>query len=74
MDATTFMMPLIQRISSLGYIVRDGDRKDGTERQKLKSIDGLPSIVSLVGYVTFPVACILGPFIEFKDYDDFTQK
>ena len=74
MDATTFMMPLVQRISSLGYIVRDGDKGKEEGRQAAMSVKGLPSLLSLVGYVTFPVACILGPFIEFKDYEDYTNK
>ena len=67
MDATTFMMPLIQRISSLGYILADGAREEDklTERQVKMRIKEPPTLLQLIGYITFPVASIMGPFLEF---------
>jgi hypothetical protein len=76
MDSSLFLMPLVSRISSLGYIVRDGtkDKKDLTPRQAEMRLDGPPNLVSLLGYITFPCACVIGPFIEFRDFEAFIDE
>ncbi len=76
MDATTFMMPLVSRISSMGFILQDGSKKEDelTERQKERRITKPPTVLEIMGFVAFAPICIVGPFIEYKDYIDFINE
>jgi D-alanyl-lipoteichoic acid acyltransferase DltB (MBOAT superfamily) len=44
------------------------------ERQKEMKINGVPSFINLLGYITFPVCCLMGPFIEYRDYLDYLHE
>lgn len=76
LDATTFLMPLISRLSSLGFVYADGQKedKDLTEDQKERKVVNKPSIVEILSYISFPVAGMCGPFFEFRDYVDFIEE
>lgn len=76
LDMSTMLMPLVSRISSLGYIIRDGTKveEELTPRQREMRIHGPPSAASLLGYVCLPTCCLLGPFIEYQDYVKFIEQ
>jgi len=88
MDATTFLMPLVSRISSLGFVYADGAKaqKDKSEtskesgnielsdEQKSRMVVKKPTLVEILSYVSFPAANICGPFFEFRDYIDFIEE
>ena len=58
LDETTFLMPLISRLSSLGFVYADGakDEKDLTKEQIERKVTSKPTIVEIMSYISFPVA------------------
>lgn len=79
MDATTFMLPLVTRVSSLGHCVRDGTKKGQeydsmSERKRHYKIRDVPTLFDLIGYMTIPMCCVCGPFIEYMDYKNFLEQ
>ena len=77
LDSTTYLMPLVSKMSSLGYCIGDGGQpKDSklTDRQKEKAISEIPKIHELIGYISVPMGCLMGPFFDFKDYQNFIEE
>ena len=75
-DSTTFLMPLVSRLSSLGFVYADG-AKDETElskEQNQRKIVEKPTFLEILSYISFPCANVCGPFFEFRDYIDFIEE
>jgi len=76
MDVTTIIMPLVARLSSLGYCYRDGMIENSdklSDEQKERKIEKLPSFMELFSYCSYPGGCIIGPFFEYADYINFVE-
>jgi len=90
MDATTFLMPLVSRLSSLGFVYADGRRMIEQEKNKTKSdlkdtrelsddqkerlVKDKPTLIEIFSYTSYPAANMCGPFFEFRDYIDFIEE
>lgn len=79
LDEQTFLLPLVSRVSSLGHCLWDG-LKWGEEENKLSKrqykykITKSPSLLDLIGYMVAPMCCVVGPFIEYQDYQNFLKE
>ena len=76
-DCSTFLMPLVSRLSSLGYCYYDGieERKnDLLEEQESRKLIRKPTLIEILSYVSFPASNLCGPFFEFRDYIDFIEE
>lgn len=65
LDCTTFLMPLISRLSSLGFVYADGDSKkkeENTPEQEERKIVDKPTIIEILSYISYPGANMCGPF------------
>mmetsp|Transcript_25430 Transcript_25430/g.28245 ORF Transcript_25430/g.28245 Transcript_25430/m.28245 type:complete len:261 (+) Transcript_25430:24-806(+) len=76
LDATTFLMPLISRLSSLGFVYADGEKKthELTEEQNQRKVEEKPSLIEILSYISYPASNLCGPFFEFRDYKDFIEE
>ena len=76
MDVTTYIMMLTAKLWGLAWAVKDGyvHKQNLSESQlKLRVVD-LPTFVEFMGFVSFGPGCLVGPFIEFRDYIDFMER
>lgn len=74
---TTFLMPYVCRVSSLGFCYRDAMKENAeklSKDQKERKIDVLPNLFELTSYTLYPGACIVGPFFEYNDYKMFIEQ
>jgi lysophospholipid acyltransferase len=81
-------MPLVSRLSSLGFVYADGGKseslktEDGngkpqqvlSEEQQERMVIKKPSFLEIISYTSFPAANMCGPFFEFKDYINFIEQ
>jgi len=76
LDETTYIMPLVAKLSTLGYCVRDGTISNNklSEDQKQRKLTKIPQLYEILSYTTYPGGNFLGPFFEFRDYKDFIEK
>ena len=77
LDCTTFLMPLVSRLSSLGYCYSDGQperQKSLIEEQESRKLDKKPTLLEIFSYISYPAANLCGPFFEFRDYIDFIEE
>jgi lysophospholipid acyltransferase len=77
LNPTSMLMPLVCRLSSLGYCYRDASKKNEDKislEQRERKIDQLPTMLELFSYACFPGGAICGPFFEFSDYKLFIEK
>ena len=77
LDCTTFLMPLVSRLSSLGYWYYDGlpeRKKDLLEEQESRKLVYKPTLLEILSYISYPASNICGPFFEFRDYIDFIEE
>ena len=77
MDATTFLMPLISRLSSLGFCYADGaseETKNLTKDQEQRKLIDKPTLLEIISYTSYPASNIVGPFFEFSDYKIFIEE
>ena len=77
LDVTTFMMPFVCRLSSLGYCYRDGmDENKGklSKEQEERKLERLPDFHEILCYSVFPGGNVWGPFFEFSHLKDFIHK
>ena len=75
LDATTYIMPLVAKLSTIGYCIMDGSKDDSklTDYQKNKKLTKIPQLYEILSYSTFPCANMCGPFFEFRDYKYFIE-
>jgi lysophospholipid acyltransferase len=76
MDVATFLMPLVLRLSSLGFIYSDGAKPESklTEEQKKRKRDEKPTLLEILSYTSYPGSNMCGPFFEFSDYILFIEQ
>ena len=76
MDDTLFLMPLVARISSLGFVYADGgkDANSLSKEQEARKVTSKPTLIEICSYIAFPGSNIAGPFFEFRDYVDFIEQ
>lgn len=43
-------------------------------REKLYAIKDMPCLLDYLGYMFFCGGCIIGPYYEYKDFDDFINR
>lgn len=80
-DYTAPMMVLVMKLSSFSWSAHDGylikNKKKSidelTHEQKLYQIENMPSIIEFLGYVFFVVSFLVGPSMEYKDYEKYIK-
>lgn len=59
MDSTTFLMPLVCRLSSVGFCFADGAKEEKellSEEQKERKLEQRPHLIEMISYACFPAA------------------
>ena len=77
LDCTTFLMPLVSRLSSLGYCYSVGlpdGQKYLLEEQESRKLANIPTMIEILSYISYSAANLWGPFFEFRDYIDFIEE
>lgn len=75
MDITTYTMLLCTKLWGLSWALRDGymgDDKIWPEQVKRKVVE-VPSLFKFSAFVFFMTGCIVGPFMEFSDFENFIE-
>ena len=70
-DVSTIYMMVLCKLSSMAFSYEDGEKDDKdfiSNHQKEYKIKNCPSILEVLSYVYFYPTCIIGPFLEFKDF------
>lgn len=73
-------MQLVLRLASLSMCYRDGasdikvPEKELFKHQLHHRITGGVNLIEILSYSFTCCGCIVGPFIEYKDYNDFINK
>ncbi|KAJ3210992.1 lysophospholipid acyltransferase [Dinochytrium kinnereticum] len=72
-DVTAPMMILVIKLSSFGWSVYDATRPDSelSDEQKKRAVRKFPSILEYLGYVFFFPSFLVGPALDFRDYQAF---
>ena len=74
-DSTTYQMIMVAKLTSIAYAFQDGTCGEMlTEWQERHKLTTPPAIFDLMGYMTMPMACVLGPFFEYRDFLDFVHE
>ncbi|KAJ3115729.1 lysophospholipid acyltransferase [Phlyctochytrium bullatum] len=75
-DVTAPMMMLVIKLSSFAWSVYDATRpeNDLSKEQKVKAVRNFPSLLEYFGFVFFFPSFLVGPALEFRDYQAFINK
>ena len=76
LNATTYTMILITKLSALSFCYKDGIEKEENlfPEQKALKVVKMPSLIEYFSYVFFSGGCIMGPFFEYTDYINFIER
>ena len=75
-DISTIYMVFVAKFSSFAFSYADGgvplsEIQDG--HLKKQRIEEMPSLIEYASYIFFYPTCIIGPYIEFKDYMNWIE-
>ncbi|KAI8848454.1 MBOAT, membrane-bound O-acyltransferase family-domain-containing protein [Chytridium lagenaria] len=72
-DVTAPMMVLVIKLSAFGWSVHDATRPESelSKEQKIKAVYKFPSLLEYFGFVFFFPSFLVGPALEFRDYQAF---
>jgi len=75
-DISAPLMMALCKFTSLAYCYQDGGKKkeELLPREQEKAVEELPSFFKFMSYTFFYVTAVVGPFIEYKDFDDFINR
>lgn len=73
MDVTGHTMLEMTKLWGLSWAFRDGimSRSDLTEGQNERKVIHLPNLFEFASFVHFSTGCVIGPYLEYKDYIDW---
>ena len=76
MDVSTYTMMLTAKLWGLAWALRDGynHKQNLSESQRKLRVVELPTFVEFMGFVAFAPGCVVGPFIEYRDYIDYMER
>lgn len=75
-DVSTIYMILVAKFSAFAFSYSDGGKDIKTiksEHLKKHRIEEMPSILEYFSYIYFYPTCIVGPYIEYKDFINFIE-
>ena len=75
MNVTTYTMILMTKLWGFAWACKDGytHKQNLTESQKKYCIEYLPTFMEYMGFLSFAPGCLVGPFMEYKDYIDYME-
>ncbi|GJQ09258.1 hypothetical protein GpartN1_g1049.t1 [Galdieria partita] len=74
LDFTLPLMIVTQKVISLSYALHDGTiQKESAIEQKVNSIHSLPNIFEFYAFILFPPCLLVGPYLEFVDWQAHLQ-
>lgn len=76
LDVNVILMINVCKISAIAFSYYDSDRdeKKCTDYMLRHKLDRVPNILEYFSYIYFIPSCIVGPFFEYKDYENFMYK
>jgi lysophospholipid acyltransferase len=75
-DETSPMMVIVIKLTSFAWSVYDGTQDVSllSEEQKHARIETMPSLLEFLGYIYFFPGFLVGPALEFTDYQKFIHQ